>query len=62
MKDYLTDKTQALHMNNNNVVSESKRQALDIDVDLFKRMSICAKEPPTYEEKSLKKLHTYELA
>ena len=48
-------------MNNDNVVSESKRQALNIDIDLFKRMSIHAKESPTYEEKSLKKLHTYEL-
>ena len=51
-----------LYINNDNVAPESKRQALDVDVDLFKRMSICAKEPPTYEEKSLKKLHTYELA
>ena len=61
MKDYLTGKTQVLHINNNNVAPESKRQALDIDVDLFKRMSIHAKKPPTYEEKSLKKLHMYEL-
>ena len=51
-----------LCINNNNVALESKRQALDIDIDLFKRMSICAKKSPTYKEKSLKKLYTYELA
>ena len=52
---------QVLCINNDNVASESKRQALDIDVNLFKRMSIHAKKSPTYEEKSLKKLYTYEL-
>ena len=52
---------QVLCINNNNIASELKRQALNVDVDLFKRMSIHVKKSPTYEEKSLKKLYVYEL-
>ena len=52
---------QVLCINNDNIVSELKRQALDVDVNLFKRININVKKSSTYERKSLEKLYTYEL-